>query len=455
MAPPYNTGMQMLPGPLGVALARPVLRAGWRSTLARPPGSGDALLLAQVAEEGRAQGRLTVVFCADALDAQRLAAEIPYFEPQLAVAPFPGWETLPYDILSPHPDLVSERMEALYRLFCRRNGAAAADGVDVLVLSATSGLGRLAPAEYLAGRTFYFRQGEVLDPDRLRQQMVLAGYQAVTQVVAPGEFAVRGGLIDLFPTGAAMPYRLDLVDTTIESIRTFDPDTQRSLYPVGNIRLLPGREFPFDEAARSAFRGRWREAFEGDPSRSTVYRDVGNGIAAAGIEYYLPLFFERCATLFDYLPADAQVVTHGDVSGACRRFWTETAERYRFLSRDSQRPCLRPDRLFLGTDEFFTAIKPFARLALPEAAPAEVPDPAADATAPPTEEAGDEERAAAGMGPLPDLAVDRRAADPLQRLRAWHAAFGGRLLLSADSAGRRETIAQLLAEFDFPVSDSG
>ncbi len=437
----------MLPGPLGVAVARPVLRAGWRASVARPPGSGDALLLAQVAEEGRARGRLTVVFCADALDAQRLAAEIPYFEPRLAAALFPGWETLPYDILSPHPDLVSERMEALYRLFGRRAGPAATDGIDVLVLSATSALGRLAPAEFLAGRTFFFRQGESIDPDRLRRQMVLAGYQAVSQVVAPGEFAVRGGLIDLFPTGAAIPYRLDLVDTTIESIRTFDPDTQRSLYPVGNIRLLPGREFPFDEAARSAFRGRWRESFEGDPSRSTVYRDVGNGIAAAGIEYYLPLFFERCATLFDYLPADAQVVTHGDVSAACRRFWTETAERYRFLSRDTQRPCLRPDRLFVGTDEFFTAIKPYARLALPEAGA--VTEAGAD-------DGGDaDDRAGAGIAPLPDLAVDRRAADPLHRLRTWRAAFGGRLLLSADSAGRRETIAQLLAEFDFAFGDAG
>jgi len=451
--------MQMLPGPCGVALARPVLRAGSRASVARPPGSGDALLLAQAAAQGRAQGRLTVVFCADALDAQRLAAEIPYFAPQLAVAQFPDWETLPYDILSPHPDLVSERMEALYRLFVQSATAAPQPGalappegnappLDVLVLSATSALGRLAPPAFLAGRTFFFRQGENIDPERLRAQMVLAGYQAVTQVVAPGEFAVRGGLIDLFPTGSAMPYRLDLIDTTIDSIRSFDPDTQRSLYPVGNIRLLPGREFPFDEAARSAFRGRWRECFDGDPSRSTVYRDVGNGIAAAGIEYYLPLFFERCATLFEYLPAQSQLVTHGDVSAACRRFWTETAERYRFLSRDTQRPCLRPDQLFLGTDEFFTALKPYARLAMAATTTAAAPpdDLGADAQAEPAP-------AGSGIEALPDLAVDRRASDPLARLRAWRAGFAGRVLLCADSPGRRETIAQLLAEFDFAFDD--
>jgi transcription-repair coupling factor (superfamily II helicase) len=447
--------MQLLPDPLGVALARPVLRAGWRSALARPPGSGDALVLARVAARGKTQGSVSVIFCADALDAQRLAEELPYFEPGLSVLKFPDWETLPYDALSPHPDLVSERLEALYRLFARPSGAGAADGaqIDVLVLAATTALTRLAPPPFLAGRTFFFRQGENIDPERLRQQMVVAGYQAVTQVVAPGEFAVRGGLIDLFPTGSAIPYRLDLVDTMIESIRTFDPDTQRSLYPVSAVRLLPGREFPFDEAARTAFRGRWREFFEGDPSRSTVYRDVGNGIAAAGIEYYLPLFFERCATLFDYLPADAQITTHGDVSAACRRFWTETAERYRFLSRDTQRPCLRPDQLFLGTDELFTAIKPYARLAL--SAPAPTPRASADAGADPVGAPGDSEDGTSdsGLQALPELAVDRKAADPLYRLRAWHERYGGRVLLSADSAGRGETIAQLLAEFDFPFVD--
>jgi len=444
----------MLPDPLGVALARPILRAGWRATVPRPAGSGDALLLAQTAAQGRSEGRLTVVVCADAIDAQRLAAELPYFEPKLAVCLFPGWETLPYDILSPHPDLVSERMEALYRLFCRcgaradAHGTDGADGIDVLVVAATSALGRLAPPQFLAGRTFFFRQGESIDPDRLRGQMVLAGYQAVSQVVAPGEFSVRGGLIDLFPTGSAIPYRLDLADTTIDSIRTFDPDTQRSLYPVSVVRLLPGREFPFDEPARSGFRGRWREFFEGDPSRSTIYRDVGNGIAAAGIEYYLPLFFDRCATLFEYLPADTQIVTHADVSAACRRFWTETAERYRFLSRDTQRPCLRPDQLFLGTDEFFSAIKPFARLAVTAAA-VEASDTAAAAAT----DADAADRSATGVEPLPDLAVDRRATDPLHRLRAWRSGFAGRVLLSADSAGRRETIAQLLAEFGFPIVD--
>ena len=150
--------------------------------------------------------------------------------------------------------------------------------------------------------TFFFKQGERLDESKLKSQLTLAGYSHVTQVMSPGEYSVRGGLIDLFPMGSVLPYRLDLFGDSIETIRTFDVDTQRSLYPVKEVRLLPGREFPMDENSRSTFRSRWREVFEGDPSRSTIYRDIGNGIASAGIEYYLPLFFEQTATLFDFLP---------------------------------------------------------------------------------------------------------------------------------------------------------
>ena len=165
---------------------------------------------------------------------------------------------------------------------------------------------------------------------------MFAGYQYVSQVVAPGEFAIRGGLIDLFPMGSALPYRLDLFGDQLDSIRAFDPDTQRGLYPVPEVRLLPGREFPIDEAARQAFRRRWRERIEGDPSRCSVYKDIGTGIASAGIEYYLPLFFDQTATLFDYLPPTSVLALHGPIEAAMARFWNETSERYRFLSRDGR-----------------------------------------------------------------------------------------------------------------------
>jgi transcription-repair coupling factor (superfamily II helicase) len=398
--------------------------AGTRIAIARPPGSGDALLLAQTAAAARAARRLLVVVAADALDAQRLVDEIRYFEPALTVRPLPDWETLPYDTLSPHQDLVSERLETLYRL-----SQPAAGGMDVLVVPATTALHRMAPPQYVAGHTFFFRQGQKLDGEALRTQLVFAGYQHVSQVVAPGEFAIRGGLLDLFPMGAALPYRLDLLDDQLETIRAFDPDTQRGLYPVPDIRLLPGREFPIDEAARQAFRRRWRDRIEGDPSRSSVYRDVGNGIASQGIEYFLPLFFDDTATLFDYLPADAVVVMHGAIEGAIQRFWNETSERHRFLARDASRPILSPADLFLNAEQFFARAKAHGRIVLGE---------------------GSHE----GFEPLPVLAVERRADDPVQRLREYAARFDGRLLIAADAAGRRETIAQMFAEYGLAYADN-
>ena len=190
--------------------------------------------------------------------------------------------------------------------------------------------------------TFFFKQGEKLDEARLKAQLTLAGYTHVTQVMSPGEYSVRGGLIDLFPMGSALPYRLDLFGDEIETIRTFDADTQRSLYPVREVRLLPGREFPMDEAARTAFRSRWREVFEGDPSRSPIYKDIGNGIASAGIEYYLPLFFEQTATLFDYLPEDAPLALVGDIDARSSASGGHRSRATSFLKGDRERPLLAP-----------------------------------------------------------------------------------------------------------------
>ncbi|MEP6607890.1 MAG: transcription-repair coupling factor [Burkholderiaceae bacterium] len=408
-------------------LSRTLPPAGARFALARPPGSGDAWLLAQLAALARSAQRLIMVVSADALDAQRLVDEIPYFDPSLVVRPLPDWETLPYDTLSPHQDLVSERLETLYRLSQPHSE------IDLLVVSATSALYRLSPAEYVAGHTFFFKQGQTIHAEPLRAQLVFAGYQHVSQVVAPGEFAIRGGLIDLFPMGSSLPYRLDLFGDQLETIRAFDPDTQRGLYPVSEVRLLPGREFPIDEVARQGFRRRWRERLEGDPSRSSVYKDIGTGIASAGIEYYLPLFFDHTATLFDYLPATSIIALHGSIEAAMARFWNETSERYRFLSRDVTRPIMPPAALFLNAEEFFTHARQYGRVALSEAAPE-------------------------GFDPLPSLAIERRADDPINRVRAFVDRFTseqlGRVLIVADSAGRRETISQMFADYRLPFADN-
>ncbi|MBI2319116.1 MAG: transcription-repair coupling factor, partial [Betaproteobacteria bacterium] len=394
-------------------------------TRSRLFGSSDALALARAAERASP----VVAVCATALDAQRLREEVPWFAPQLRVCLLPDWETLPYDSFSPHHDLVSERLATLYRIQRRE--------FDLAVVPATTALVRLAPPAFLAAYTFFLKQGETLKIDALRAQLTLGGYQHVTQVVAPGEYCVRGGLIDLFPMGSTLPYRIDLEDEAIESIRTFDADTQRTVYKVGEMRLLPAREFPLDDAGRNRFRSRYREAFEGDPSRSSIYKDVSNGIAPAGIESYLPLFFEATATLLEYLPEQATLALHGDVHGAITEFWRETQSRYRLLRGDSMRPLLPPADLFLSAEEFFVAARRFARADIHPACAGET---LADIAA----------------GALPELGVERRAADPLHRLKSFLASAGRRVLLLAESPGRRETILQYLAEYGLrPAACSG
>jgi transcription-repair coupling factor (superfamily II helicase) len=323
---------------------------------------------------------------------------------------------------------VSERLATLYRV--------SRGECNVLVVAATTALYRLAPPSHLAAFTFFLKQGTRLDVNALRAQLALAGYQHVMQVVSPGEFSVRGGLIDLFPMGSPLPYRLDLFGDDIESIRTFDVDTQRTLYPMPDVRLLPAREFPLDETGRTRFRSRYREVFEGDPLKSPLYKDVSHGIAPGGIEYYLPLFFEQTATLADYLPRDAAVAQVGDIGGAIAHFWQDTESRYKLLRGDKARPLLPPIEVFLPADAFNGMLKPFARVEFP----------AMDSESDPAAIAGN---AAVPLAtPLPPLHVERRADDPLAALKQFLASEPRtRVLICAESAGRRETMHQYFAQY--------
>ena len=387
---------------------------GERRRFSLPHGSADALILAQWARAGRPW----VVITANAADAYRLKEELPFFQADLAVHLLPDWETLPYDPFSPHQDLVSERLASLFQLLQGR--------CRVALIPLSTALYRLPPVEYLAAHTFFLQKGATLSLDALRRQLVLAGYSAVDQVVAPGEFGVRGGLVDLFPMGSPLPYRVELFDEQVESIRTFDVDTQRTIYPVDEVRLLPAREFPLDEAGQALFRRNFRERFEGDPSRSRVYRDVSQGLAPPGIEYYLPLFFERTAVFTDYFPADTIVCVYPGVLDAIREFWRDAESRYQLLGGDRSQPLLPPQDLFLPEEQFFSALKAFPRL---------------EWSAP------DADRAAQEMTvtrELPPLAVDRRAQDPLGLLRNFLGAGAPRTLLLAESPGRRETLRELL-----------
>jgi transcription-repair coupling factor (superfamily II helicase) len=413
--------------------------AGHRARAHPLHGSADALVIAQIAARCATASRMLVAITADALAAQRLADEVPWFAPGLEIALLPDWETLPYDHFSPHQDLVSQRLSTLYHV--------SRGECDVLVVAATTALYRLAPPSFLAAFTFFLKQDTRLDVDQLRAQLALAGYQHVTQVVAPGEFSVRGGLIDLFPMGSALPYRIDLLDQDIETIKTFDVDTQRTLYPVPHVRLLPAREFPLDDAARTRFRGRFREVFEGDPLRSPLYKDVSNGVAPGGIEYYLPLFFDETATLADYLPADAVIAQVGDLAGSIERFWQDTEARYKLLRGDKARPLLPPTSVFLPTDAFYGALKPHPRIEIPnasrESAPPNAPRDSPPSDAPPSPTAS-----------LPPVDVDRRADDPLARLRRYLAGGSARVLICAESAGRRETMQQYFAEYGLKVASA-
>jgi transcription-repair coupling factor (superfamily II helicase) len=389
-----------------------------RRRYTRLAGSADALALARLA----ATDKPLAVIASTALDAQRLVEEIAWFAPALRVCLLPDWETLPYDQFSPHQDLVSERLATLYRI---QRG-----DFDIAVVPAPTALGRLCPPAYIAAHTFLLSTKERLDLEKLKTQLVTAGYEHVTQVVAPGEVCFRGGLIDLYPMGSALPYRLDLDDDVVDAIKTFDVDTQRTLYAVKEIRMLPAREFPLDESGRARFRSRWRELFEGDPSKKRLYRDVSNGVPAAGVEYYLPLFFESVATIFDYLPGGTTLALHGDVSAAVQDFWRESASRHKMAGGDPDRPLLPPRELFVPAEEFFVRAKDFARIDLLSSGEGEKgeSDPIVST-------------------PLPPVAVDRRANDPLTALKDFVQDSRLRVMIAAESPGRRETMASYLAEY--------
>ncbi len=413
-------------------------KPGQRLDLPSFSASIDALAMAQLARPGH----LLTIITASPLEAQRLVEEIAWFVPQLRVHLLPDWETLPYDHFSPHQDLVSERLATLH--------AVSRNECDVLITAASTAISRLAPPSFLAGHTFFMKKGERLDIDKLRAQLTLAGYQHVTQVVAAGEYSVRGGLIDLFPMGTPLPYRIELFDDEIDTLRSFDVDSQRTLYPVPEIRLLPAREFPAGDAGRTIFRQRFRENFEGDASRISLYKDVSNGILPAGIEYYLPLFFDATATLFDYLPTEAQLILHGDVAGAIAEFWIDTTGRYKMLGGDRSRPVLPPQQLFLRDEEFFIAANAWPQWALKTEQKVGAGDTPQSLEAVSGKHSRDSMPSTSHA--LPPLAVERKADDPLAHIRHFLTSHPRRVLLLAESPGRRETLQDYLSTHHLNVT---
>ncbi|HFC4259694.1 TPA: transcription-repair coupling factor [Neisseria gonorrhoeae] len=356
--------------------------------------------------------RLKAVLTQDAEQALRLQTAWRFFRPHDTAVFLPDWETLPYERFSPHQDLVSERLSALWQI---KSGAA-----DVLFVPVATAMQKLPPVPFLAGRTFWLKTGQTLDIGRLKTDLVDAGYNHVSHVVAAGEFAVRGGIVDLFPMGSETPYRIDLFDDEIDGIKTFDTDTQRTISPVSEIRLLPAHEFPTDSEAQKIFRSRFREEVDGNPNDAAVYKAVSNGHFGAGVEYYLPLFFENeLETLFDYIGEDALFVSLGDVHAEANRFWNDVKSRYAMAQGDETYPPLLPQHLYLSADVFAGRLKNYGQV---------LPDVSGKAHS------------------LPDLAVNRQSDDPLQALKDFQTAFDGRILLCAESLGRRETMLGFLQQ---------
>ncbi len=386
-------------------------RVGW----SRLYGSAESLAIARAAQ---AHPGPVVVVTASARRAQMLEQELAFYGDHEASV-FPDFECLPYDLFSPHQDIISGRLRILSHLPEKRRGT--------LLVSVANLAQRLPPPTYVLGRSIVLQVGERLDIDAFRLRLQQGAYYAVSQVAMPGEYAVRGGLVDLFPMGAQWPIRIDLFDDSIDSLRRFDPEDQRSSDQVDQVTLLPAREFPMDEAAIRTFRQNFRKAFEGDPSRQQAYREVSEGNVVAGLEFFFPLFFEQTATLFDYTPDDTLWVLDRDIDSEATRFDAEVRDRYENTALDPERRALPPERLYLspGQLEQQLAERPAIRLA-------------------------DDSRRVFKLGAeVPEEApVDSRAAVPYRALFDLIEHTSHRLLLVAETAGRRESMESILYEHD-------
>lgn len=391
--------------------------ASGKQTWGNLPGAALSLAIAESASHAEC---FTLLLTADSQSAERLKEELAFFAPELPVLHFPDWETLPYDVFSPHQDIISQRIAALYQLPELTHG--------VLVVPITTALHRLAPKRFLLGSSLVLDVGQKLDVEQMRLRLEAAGYRCVDTVYEHGEFAVRGALIDLYPMGSTLPYRIDLFDDEIETLRTFDPENQRSIEKVDSVRLLPAREFPLKKESVTGFRARFRERFDVDFRRCPVYQDLSTGITPAGIEYYLPLFFDETSTLFDYLPEDTQVFSLPGIEQAAEQFWKDVRNRYEERRVDPERPLLPPADLFVPVEDCFARLKLWPRVV---------------ASQEDVETGIGRERFPASV--LPELAIEARASEPLGALRRFLDEFPGRVLFTAESAGRREVLLELLA----------
>ncbi|TWI03415.1 transcription-repair coupling factor (superfamily II helicase) [Luteimonas cucumeris] len=400
----------------------PLPKAGQQRAWWRAPASASALAWAIARAADVHCGPLLVV-ARDNHGAHQIESDLRTLLGDAATATpilhFPDWETLPYDQFSPHPDIVSQRLAALHRLPTLKRG--------IVVVPVQTLMQRLPPLRYVVGNTFDVRVGQQLDLDAEKRRLESAGYRNVPQVLDPGDFAVRGGLLDVYPMGADEPYRVELFDDVIDSIRAFDPESQRSLDKTDAVQLLPGREVPLDDAGTQRAMDTLRDRFDIDTRRSALYQDLKAGLAPAGVEYYLPLFFDRTATLFDYLGESTLPVIADGAFAASEQFWKQTSERYEQRRHDIERPLLAPDELYLPPDSLRERLNQSERVEVCGA-----------------EHARREQALPLGDQPAPDLPLAAKDAQPAAALKSFLSTYPGRVLIAADTAGRREALLEVL-----------
>ncbi len=396
-------------------------KAGFRSQWGKLYGSSYGLVLSTTAAQHSGP---VLVITADMASAQRLQYSLRFYMTQkdISILQFPDWETLPYDRFSPHQDIISERLTTLSRLPDLTQG--------ILIAPIQTLMHRIAPKSYLDGFCLSLKLEQHFNLDEMRLRLEHSGYNCVSSVMEHGEFAVRGSLFDLFPMGSKHPYRIELFDDEIESIRTFNPETQLSIEKVSQIKLLPAREFPLNKDAIAKFRTAFRARFEGDPQQTNIYRDVTNGLASPGIEYYLPLFFEETISLFDYLPDSTLLITADDVNTEVETFWSEINERYEQGRHDLEHPLLQPDEVFIPVNEVFSHFKRFPRVELQH-----------------YEYENTQAINFATEAP-PPLTFDVRASEAAAALKQFLNNFNGQVLFAAETTGRRETLIEMLRDND-------
>jgi transcription-repair coupling factor (superfamily II helicase) len=382
--------------------------------------SNQALAISNAAQK---HSGLTLVITKDTLNAQRLEEEIAFFAEDLPVLHLPDWEILPYDTFSPHQDIISQRLYTFSQLPLIKHG--------LLIVPISTLLHKTAPKEFLQANSLVIDMGQQLDVETLRAQLENAGYSCVDNVYEHGEFALRGAIFDIFPMGETKPFRIELFDDEVETLRTFDPETQRTEEKIEQIRVLPAKEYPLHKEGQRQFRQNWYEFFESDPKRSSLYTDISQGIPPAGIEYYLPLFFGELSNLFDFLPETSLIIHDGDIEEAAKQFRNDVEVRYEDRRHDIQRPLVAPKHLFLNPDELFSALNKFPRVQwYSEKAP---------------ERAGSEQFTTPDIG---DISIDAQAEEPLTLLKAFleqpHISDKARILFCTESAGRREAVRELL-----------